>query len=255
MKFDRKTAFPGTAPSGQSGFPRRRLIAVTAALPLLAAASLLATPRRVLAAATVAAAAAPAQLGALDRAAMALFDAAEAGNWAHATAALAHAQTAADAVAVLESTYVAAGGELRRFFQARNDLVGDLIEAKTALSVKDRRWLVSSAGRIASRAGELSEPFTTHSNALVPRVTSLLFLARRMRQALVWQDNAGLRTAQDDFRRLWSSLRAELTDVPPDKVHALDDSLKRAIAAGSRANVMAVYRDVLALRQSLDPGG
>jgi len=66
------------------------------------------------------------------------------------------------------------------FFQARNNLTADLIEARSALS---KRWLASCAVRIAERAGELSQPFADESNTLARRVEALLFLARRMRQA------------------------------------------------------------------------
>ena len=63
------------------------------------------------------------------------------------------------------------------------------------MSVKDRRWLASSADRIASRAGELSQPFAERGGTVHQRVEVLLFLARRMRRALVWNDQSGYRSS------------------------------------------------------------
>ena len=173
------------------------------------------------------------------------------GGWSAAKQALQRAQRAAGAVAPLESAFVDAGGELRHFFQARNDLVGDLIEAKTALSVRDRRWLVSAADRIAARAGELSQPFEMRANALLPRVESLLYLVRRMRRALVWQDHIGLQSAHDDFRRLWSGLKVELTAAPADRVRALDDALISLSLSKSSADVQRLYVAVQQLRETM----
>jgi hypothetical protein len=117
---------------------RRRLLAGTAALPLVALAVTFGLSIRARAATDTI----PSAVRDLDVAAMALFDAAE--------------------------------GQLNNFFQARNNLTGDLIEAKTALSVKDRRWLVSSADRIAARAGELAQPFAQQANVLIARIEALL---------------------------------------------------------------------------------
>ena len=89
------------------------------------------------------------------------------------------------------------GAWLDRFFEACNNLGADLVEARTALTVKDRRWLVSTAGLIADRAGEFSQPFVEHGNALIPSIESLLFLAPRMRRAVVWQDTIGYRNTHD----------------------------------------------------------
>jgi hypothetical protein len=187
----------------------------------------------------------------LDAAAMKLFDAAEAGDWFAAQQALDSAQAAGAAVDNLEGAYSDAGGQLENFFQVRNNIGADIVEAGTALSAKDRRWLVNSADRIAARAGELSEPFAERSNALVPRIETLLFLARRMRRARVWQDNVGFRAANDDFKRLWQALRRELRGQPAEKRRAIDEALNRAADSSSGADMKALYAAVLDLRDTV----
>jgi hypothetical protein len=225
---------------------RRRLFTAAAALSLVGLVSL--APVR---GARAAAAGAPAALHDLDAAAMALFGAAEAGQWSDARAALDRARAAAAEVGAVEPAFLAAGGQLTQFFEARNNLGGDLVEARTALSVKDRRWLVSTAGRIADRAGELSQPFAEHGNALIPSVEALLFLARRMRRAVVWQDDIGYRSAHDDFKRLWKDVREPLRKQSPDQVRALDQALAQMTHERSTAQAKALYAAVQQLRNGL----
>jgi hypothetical protein len=218
---------------------------VVAALGPSAALALTLAPRR----ASAATAAMPAALRDLDAAAMSLFDAAEAGLWAQARRALARAQAAANATGELESAFTEAGGALHRFFQARNSLSGDLPEARTALSVKDRRWLASVANRIVSRAGELSQPFSERGGTERERIEVLLYLARRMRLALVWGDSFGYRSAHDDFKRLWEVARGGLAaTVPADKLRDLDDALIRLALSKAAVDVKRLYDTVAALR-------
>lgn len=224
---------------------RRRLLAGAVALPLAGLGLAIVPVVR----ARAATAGTPVAVRELDRAAMALFDAAEASRWAAARQALAAARRAADAIASVESAYTDAGGRLNHFITARNNLGADLIEAKTALSVKDRRWLVSSADRLAARAGELAQPFAEHAGSLDPRIETLLFLARRMRRALVWQDNDGLRAARDDFERLWRALRGELRNQPPGSRRALDQALTHMTDSASTAHAKALYDAVRRLRE------
>lgn len=222
---------------------RRRLIAAATLAPVGALALSLA-PRS----ARAAVVALPAALAELDAAAMSLFDAAEAGQWAQARAALARARSAANAAGPLEGVFTEAGGELHRFFQARNNLTGDLIEARTALSVNDRRWLVSVADRIVARAGELSQPFAERSGTVNQRIDVLLFLARRMRRALVWSDELGYRSARDDFKQLWQSTAPEMATLPPQKRRGLDDALLRLSLSRAANDVKRFYNAVAALR-------
>ena len=246
MTIDRNDAY-GNGAERTVADVRRRLLAGTAALPLIGLAAFVpARPARAAADSTP-----PAAVRDLDAAAMALFDAAEAGHWSAARQALGWARAAAAAVDAIEPAYLAAGGQLSRFFEARNNLGGDLVEARTALSVKDRRWLVSTAGRIADRAGEFSQPFVEHGNALIPSIESLLFLARRMRRAVVWQDSIGYRNAHDDFKRLWDGVRDQLRQKSPDKVRALDDALARMTQARSTLEAKALYAAVQQLRDGL----
>ena len=224
---------------------RRRLLAGTAALPLVALAVTFGLSTR----ARAATGTIPSAVRDLDVAAMALFDAAEGGRWLVARQAMERARTAAEAMGAVESAYVGAGGQINNFFQARNNLTGDLIEAKTALSVKDRRWLVSSADRIAARAGELAQPFAEQANVFIPRIEALLFLARRMRRALVWQDDIGFGVAQDDFKRLWQTLRDELDKESAGKVRALDDALSRVSVSRSRTDLKSLYAAIQGLRE------
>ena len=186
-------------------------------------------------------------LSELDAAAMALFDAAEAGRWPQCQAALKRACTAAGATSELESRFTEAGGELDRFFEARNGLSGDLVEAGIALSAKDRRWLVSCADRIIMRAGELSQPFVRRAGTTDQRGEVLLFLARRMRRALVWSDDMGYRSALEDFRSLWQATRASLSGVPADKLRALDDALTKLALSRASADVRRLYDAVATL--------
>ena len=234
---------PGTA-SGA----RRRVLAAAAAVPLLGLSLTLGVQRPVQAAADRT----PAPLRALDTAAMALFDAAQGSHWEAARRALAEARTAAEASATIEPAFLRAGGELDHFFEVRNNLGGDLMEAAEALSVKDKRWLVSCADRIAARAGELSQPFAQHAHALTPRIESLLYLARRLRRALVWGDTPGFSAAQEDFKRLWQSLRAAMRSQPAARLAALDDSLSRAARSRSAADAQALYLAVKQLRDGLE---
>lgn len=221
---------------------RRRLIAAAA---LAAGSGLSLTPMRARAAGT----AMPSALKELDGAALALFDAAEAPRWESAWTALARARTASNAAGSLEAAFTEAGGELHRFFQARNNLAGDLIEAGTALSVKDRRWLVSTADRIAARAGELSQPFAERHGSVPQRIEVLLFLARRMRHALVWHDEIGFRSAQGDFRRLWQSTANELAPDASSQRRVLEDALTRLTLSRSTAAIKHLYDAVAALRK------
>lgn len=183
----------------------------------------------------------------LDSAAMKLFDAAEARDWSAAQRALDGARATGAAVDNLEGPYTDAGGQLENFFQVRNGLGADIVEAGAALSAKDPRWLVNSADRIAARAGELSEPFAQHSSALLPRIESLLFLARRMRRARLWQDDSGFRSAHDDFKRTWQGLRRDLRNQPAEKLRALDEAFARVSDLNSGADLKALYTAVLGL--------
>lgn len=225
---------------------RRRLLAGIGALPLLAVAGSLGFPAGARAAAPNPI---PQPVRELDEASMALLDAAENGEWQAGREALARAQAAAVAMAAVESNFVAAGGQQSDFFQARNNLTADLIEAQTALSVKEKRWLASCAVRLAGRAGELSQPFADESNELAPRVEALLFLARRMRQAKVWQDDMGFSVAQDDFKRLWQNLHGELARRSTARVRALDDALAAISNDSSSANLKSLYNAVQGLRE------
>jgi hypothetical protein len=222
---------------------RRHAIAAALALPLLGSVAGAAAP----AAARAATVAIPPPVTELDRAAMALFDAAEAGRWTAARQALDQARTAADAAVRLESQFVAAGGTLSHFYQMRNDLDGDLVEARTALAAQDRRWLTSAADRIVQRAGELSQPFAERTDALLPRLETLMYLARRMRGALVWQDNGGFRRAHEDFERLWHAVKGDLAGAPPERVRAVDDALLSTSLSKSLADLHRLYAAIEAL--------
>lgn len=236
---------PGLEGTTRLMVARRRLLAGVAALPLLALAGTSGFPARARAAALEPI---PRPVLELDEAAMALLDAAENGEWQAGRDALARAQAAAGAIAMVESDYVAAGGQQSDFFQARNNLTADLIEARTALSVSEKRWLASCAVRIAERAGEFSQPFADESNALAPRIEALLFLARRMREARVWQDDMGFSVAQDDFKRLWQSLHDELAGRSTARVRALDDALAAIGNESSSADLKSLYNAVQGLR-------
>lgn len=224
---------------------RRRLLAAAtlgpAGIAAIAAATL--SPRSAHAAAGT-----PSPVRDLDAAAVALFDAAEAGQWPKARSALASARRADAATGALEASFTEAGGELHRFFQARNDLSGDLIEAGTAISVKDRRWLVNVADRIVARAGELAQPFVAGSaGGLQQRIEVLIFLARRMRRALVWADDTGFRSAQSDFKRLWQQTAAELAPTLQSRRRALDEALQRTALTKSTRSVRELYDAVVAM--------
>ena len=224
---------------------RRRLIAAASLGPVSALAGAL-VPLHARAAAGL-----PAPVHDLDAAALALFDAAESAQWVQARAALARARAAATAATSMGGPFTEAGGALHRYFEASNGLGGDLVEAGLALSVKDRRWLIGVAERIVTRAGELAQPFAEHADAVSPRIETLLFLARRMRQAQVWNDSIGYQAARRDFESLWQALRAELAvRVPTARIQALDQALQGAARAPSPKAAKRLYGAVLALRQA-----
>lgn len=222
---------------------RRQLIAAATLGPAGVAACVL-VPRWAHAATAL-----PAPVHDLDAAALALFDAAETGRWGPARSALARAKTAAGAAASMQAPFIEAGGALHRYFEVRNGLSGDLVEAGLALSVKDRRWLIGVADRIASRAGELAQPFVDRSDRLTPRIETLLFLARRMRRALVWNDSIGYQGARRDFASLWQTLRPDLAaSVPAIRIQALDQALQSAAHSRSANDGKRLYEAVQALR-------
>ena len=197
-----------------------------------------------------AATARPAAVTALDTASMALFDAAEAADWGRAEAALQLADTAAAGIASTQAAYVDAGGGLDHFYAATNNLSADLIEAATALSVHDFRWLVGAADRIVARAGELTQPFVDLAGDQGPQIETLLFLIRRMRRALVWHDDGGLRDARDAFERIWS-LRRDRRQQPLRLAVVetqVDSALVRIGAAPSLKDLQSLYASVLELR-------
>lgn len=224
---------------------RRRLIAAASLGPVGVLAGAL-LPLRARAAAAL-----PAPVRDLDAAALVLFDAAESSQWLQARAALARARTAATAAGSMGGLFTEAGGALHRYFEVRNGLSGDLVEAGLALSVKDRRWLIGVAERIVTHAGELAQPFAERSDAVTPRIETLLFLARRMRRALVWNDSFGYQGAHQDFASLWQTLRLELAaSVPAARIQALDQALQRAARLRSADDGKRLNDAVLALRQA-----
>ncbi|MEO8835992.1 MAG: hypothetical protein ABI364_04565 [Caldimonas sp.] len=189
----------------------------------------------------------PGDVRALDVAATDLFDAAEAGNWDDAALALRRVRSIAPGVSGLESAYLAAGGGIDHFIEVVDNLNGDAIEAGTALSTKDRPWLVSCADRIASRAGELSQPFDARTGTVVPRFDTLLFLVRRMRRALVWRDEGGLIDAHHAFTRLWSKLRPELAGQQAAGADAVERALADVGQPPTRNQLKQLYKATQAL--------
>ena len=224
---------------------RRRLIAAASLSPVGVMAGAL-VPLRARAATVL-----PAPVRDLDAAALALFDAAESGQWVQARATLARARAAATAATSMGGPFTEAGGALHRYFEARNGLSGDLVEAGLALSVKDRRWLIGVAERIVTRAGELAQPFAERSDAVTPRIEALLFLARRMRRALVWNDSIGYQAAHRDFGSLWQTLRPDLIgSVPTLRIQAVDQALQGAGPSPSPTVGKRLYEEVRALRHT-----
>ena len=190
----------------------------------------------------------PAAGRALDVAATDLFNAAQAGKWSDAAQALGQIRTIAPGLNDLEATYVEAGGNLEDFFQVVNNLSADAMEADTALSTKNQRWLLSCADRVVSRAGELARPFAVGANAIAPRIDTLLFLVRRMQRALVWSDGDGFTNAHAAFVRLWPGLRSELAG----KLASAVDAVQRALLnvdtkAPSDAAIKRLYAAIQAL--------
>ena len=247
MKTLEPTPPPCTQRSDLLLAPRRRLLATGLALPLLTMAWTLGIPRG----AHAGEIAMPAMVRTLDSAASAMFDAAETSDWAAAAAAIARAKNATRDIGDLETPFVTSGGTLEHFFEVQNNLSADLMEAETATSMKDQRWLVSAADHLAARAGELSEPFKPRNNAIVSRVDTLLFLARRMRRARVWADAAGYADASTAFNRLWSALRGALPGKTAPQTKALAQALAGISASSSSADLRKLYLAVTALERAL----
>ena len=117
------------------------------------------------------------------------------------------------------------------------------------MSVQDRRWLVSVASHVAARAGELSLPFVGHGNAVAPLIAALLYLALRMRRALVWQDDIRISRRHGRLREtLDVPARQARRAVTADRMHALEAALGRLTSHASAADVRRLYDSVIALR-------
>lgn len=215
---------------------RRRLLAIAATVPLLAAF----TRARAASPSVATTPAIPQPLLDLDFAAMALFDAAEATHWDDTHKALSKVETSAAAIAALEARYTEAGGQLERFFEATNHLSADLIDARAAESVRDRAWLLSSADNILERAGDLTEPFARRTDAELPRIEVLLVLARRMRRALDWQDDQGFEAALRDFNRLWLIVRRQVAARMPGQVQSVEQALASIARSRTVENLRAL---------------
>ncbi len=231
---------------GSARMLRRRLVARKALVALMAT-----TAWSLGASALAADSSMPTAVRSLDNAAMALFDAAEAANWADGARDLARAKQAAREVNRLGGAFTDAGGATENYIEVQNNLSADLMEADLALSVRDKRWLINSADRVASRAGELSQPFAAKAKGLTPRIETLLFLDRRMRRALVWSDDEGYRSANEAFKNVWSSLKTELGGRASDKAEALDQAFARLRGESSSANLKALYAAIQELRHAV----
>ncbi len=225
---------------------RRRLLARTALMTVMATAAW-----SIETSALAAASSTPAAVHRLDDAAMALFDAAETANWTDGRKDLAQARQAALEVNRLEGAFTDAGGTPENYFEVQNNLSADLMEADLALSVKDKRWLINSADRIASRAGELSQPFAATSKGVTSRIETLLFLDRRMRRALVWSDNDGYRSGSEAFKNVWSSLKTQLGGRDSRKAEVLDQAFARLRVESSSANLRTLYMAIQNLRDTV----
>ncbi|MEO7937807.1 MAG: hypothetical protein ABIR55_04225 [Burkholderiaceae bacterium] len=247
MKTSESTPEPRTNPTHSRYAPRRQWLATVLALPLLTLAWSLGACRSAFAADTPV----PPTVSALDSAAMAMFDAGETRDWAAASAALVRAKNAARDVAQLQTIYVTSGGTLEHFFEVQNNLRSDLMEADTATSVQDQRWLVRAADHLVTRAGELSEPFKPRHNSILPRVETLLFLARRMRRARVSQDANDYADASATFGQLWSALRHDLPASAASQATALEQALSGMGASSTSADIRKFYLAVATLRDAV----
>ena len=72
-----------------------------------------------------------------------------------------------------------------------------------------------------------------------------------MRNALVWQDDAGFRNAHEDFKTLWASLRQSLAARSETQVHALDVALNRIAISRAPQDLQALEQAVRNLRHGL----
>jgi len=225
-----------------SGAGRRRWLAAATVFPLLAATA---------PAARAAARPVPQPLLDLGSAATKLFNAAESGSWETIQAALATVQAAVERVRGAEKAYAEAGGPVNRFFEAGHYLEAEMVDARAAASVRDRPWLVSTADNILSRVGDLTAPFADGSDQLLPQAEALLFLTRRMRRALAWDDADGMTLARRDFDRLWKRLRGEVASQAPAKVRSVDAALGAVARARTVASLRALAAAVRGLLEAL----
>ena len=180
----------------------------------------------------------------LDTAVLALFDAAEARRWDDAHKAIASAQSAARSLRNLEASYSEAGGETSRFFTTTDQLSADLIDASAAASVRDQPWLVSTADNLLARAGDLTEPYVSRIEAAAPRLEVLLVLARRMRQAPVWENENEFDDARRAFDLLWPSVRDQLDVRRPQLVVRVDAARAGILVSPSSTNAGDLYAAV-----------
>jgi hypothetical protein len=182
----------------------------------------------------------PPALHDLDAAALALVRAADAARWADADRAIGAAEHAARAVGDLQASYTRAGGELSRYFAATNQLAADLIDARTAASVRDRAWLARCADDLVTRAGDLTQPYAAGIDEPAPRLVVLFAFARRMERAPEWQDTDSFTAARRDFDRLWPAVRAGLAHRLPQRVKQVDAARAHIALAASSADTGAL---------------
>lgn len=74
------------------------------------------------------------------------------------------------------------------------------------------------------------------------KVDTAMFLARRMRNALVGGDTLAYESAHQDFSRLWLDLRRSLADLDRAKVAALDRALTLAALSRNAQTVRELQR-------------
>jgi len=169
-----------------------------------------------------------------------LFDAAATMHWRSARVAL---QALHEQIGQLDETsrtqFTAAGGPVENWLAARAGLLAGLARADRAAAGADGIALGKAANRMTLLAGELAQPFADAQEAPTAlKVDVAMYLAWRMRQALISGDTSGYEAAHAAFDRLWLDVQRSTPGVDDVRLAALERALTMAALSHSAQTVI-----------------
>jgi len=114
-----------------------------------------------------------------------------------------------------------------------------LARADRAAAGADRIALGKAANRMTLLAGELAQPFADAQEAPTAlKVDVAMYLAWRMRQALISGDTSGYEAAHAAFDRLWLDVQRSTPGVDDVRLAALERALTMAALSHSAQAVI-----------------